>query len=189
MPRLNDKKKVYPRATKIIFMKKLLFLSFIAILALSNCKKWQHKYPEDTERTKLTPEERLTGKTWTLNKSTLNGIDYTDTVLNKIGKLEVYLSTNEETGNLKQGAAEDNVWGGFGILWIFRNNENDLEIFRTAASAPFYDIPSVFYINYLDNSGFGKYTHQILKLTTSDFKIQCTTIAQDSTYINYFQVK
>ena len=49
-------------------MKSLLILLTLAIITCSSCKKWQHKYPEDTERTKLTPEERLTGKYWKLIK-------------------------------------------------------------------------------------------------------------------------
>lgn len=168
-------------------MKSLLILLALAIITCCSCKKWQHKYPEDTERTKLTPEERLTGKTWILTKATLNGIDYTDTVLNKIGKLEINLSTVEEDMNYNKGYAEDNVWGAFGILWSIRNTEQDIVLFRTAGSAPFYDIPCVAYINYLDNSGFRKYTHQIMKLTQNEFKIQLTTANLDSTYINVFQ--
>lgn len=170
-------------------MKKLLLLSIIALLTLSSCKKWQHKYPEDPERTKLTPEERLTGKTWTLTKATLNGVDYTDTILNKIGKLEINLSTVEENSNYNRGSAEDNVWGAFGILWSLRNTEQDIVLFRTAATAPFNDIPCVFYMNKYFDSGFNSVIYQILKLSTTEFKIQFTTASQDSSYINIFQVK
>ncbi len=57
-----------------------IYILIILVLMLSSCKRWQHEYPEDGQRSKLTPRERLLGKTWVLTQLTLNGQDYMDTV-------------------------------------------------------------------------------------------------------------
>jgi hypothetical protein len=45
----------------------ILFALLILLGTITSCKKWQKQYPEDTERTKLNPTERLINKTWVFN--------------------------------------------------------------------------------------------------------------------------
>lgn len=101
-----------------MIMKKQLLLFTIALISLNSCKRWQHKYPEDTERTKLTPEERLTGKYWKLSKTTFNGMDYTDSVKKTIGDYEIYFSL-QEVHDEKSGIITTGVEGNFGFVWRF----------------------------------------------------------------------
>lgn len=70
-------------------MNKLLL--FAILIFFSACKRWQHEYPEDGQRSKITPLDRLVGKTWVLTQLSLNGQDYMDTVRERFGNFEMKL--------------------------------------------------------------------------------------------------
>jgi hypothetical protein len=75
-------------------MKNLLFILLAILLTTASCKKWQHEFPEDGERTKKTPKERICDKWWVLSQVTLNGQDYTDSVYQQFGKYKVFFTSN-----------------------------------------------------------------------------------------------
>ena len=161
-------------------MKKLLLLSIIALLALSSCNKWQHKYPEDPERTKLTPAERLTGKHWKLIKTTFNGIDYTDSVKNTIGDYEIYFSLQEDHDQPVGGLTTD-IEGGIGIIWSFYFNQTMLGIQRMMGKNTDYPFVPCFEHVLQYERAYG-----ILQLSENVLKIKFTNSAKDTTIINEF---
>lgn len=97
-------------------MNKLLL--FAILIFFSACKRWQHEYPEDGGKTKLTPEERITGKIWKLNFVSVNGKDYTDTVLNQLGSYLMEFTLTKEDKYFLGGVITDSM-GGFYTVWGF----------------------------------------------------------------------
>lgn len=165
---------------KLNNMKNLIIIFIISLLTLSSCKRWQHQYPEDTEKTKLTPEERLTGKIWTLSSTTFNGMDYTDSVKNVIGKYEIYFSLQEDH-EIKVGYIKTEVDGVFDIFWLFGYGDGGIGIVRQTGIPIYYP----FVPCYDTQSGnHGNYT--ILKLSEAEFKIQFQNNNKDTTIINKF---
>jgi hypothetical protein len=169
-------------------MKKLLLLSIIALFALSSCKKWQHKYPEDPERTKLTPEERLTGKWWTLQNVTLNGKDYTDTVMNQIGKFQIYFGLEKVSGISSVryvGNATSGYEGSFFTTWDFTSDYQNFSFGRYNSGPSIYPYCALYYpYNY--DSGFYGMHYLIQRLDNGVFKIALTSKTADSTFTNTF---
>ena len=161
-------------------MKRILILLTLAIITCSSCKKWQHKYPEDTERTKLTPEERLTGKYWKLSKTTFNGMDYTDSVKNTIGDYEIYFSLQEDTDR-KTGRITTNIEGTFGTIWSFTLSDKSISISRMQGLDNNYPLVPCYY-----KIGGPYPLYSILQLSTSFFKIQYTNNENDTTITNEF---
>ncbi len=175
---------LHPRATKIIFMKKLLVLSIIALLALSSCKKWQHKYPEDTERTKDTATERLTDKWWTLKSAYVNGSDYTNTIHDTLGKFSIFFSNNLYETSLNgnkifYGTINTELDSPFTILWSFINNETQIFIGRINGNTT----KSAFVPQYYPTNN----NHTIMKLTSSEMKIVIEPVS-GLTIINIFTI-
>jgi len=170
-------------------MKNVLLLACLITLFTSSCKKWQHQYPEDEVKTKLSPTERLVGKWWRLNKATLNGIDYTDSVYNLIGEYKFYLTdqNNTITDNGKLGTSVSTAEGSYSIFWLYYNNESDLYLRRFQASIFYPTViiaPTYFYV--YPNSGFSlQYTH-ILKLTENELKLKLESKSGDSIIVNEF---
>ncbi len=58
-----------------------IYTLIILVLMVSSCKRWQHEYPEDGQRSKLTPRERLLGKTSCSRCSTTALFDICNVVL------------------------------------------------------------------------------------------------------------
>ncbi len=173
-------------------MQKLLFLSFIAILTLSSCKKWQHKYPEDTERTKLTPKERLTGKWWTLQNASVNGVDYTDSVHEMFGKYQIYFSTSISSSfngiDRYFGNVKTELEPAFTSTWRLKDNDENMSIVDANGnggggnnSSKVSIVPC--YINY---QNFSSDEYLILKLSISELNISIKTKGSDSIIINNF---
>lgn len=106
---------------------------YLAIYALCftlfiGCNKWQYQFPEDEERSKLTPMERLTSKTWTLKKVELNNLDFTDSVFKQIGSLSMRFSTSEYENGLGSeiryiGNASSDVEGNFTTTYKLYDNK------------------------------------------------------------------
>ncbi len=168
-------------------MKRILILLTLAITTCSSCKKWQHKYPEDTERTKLTPTERIINKWWVLDAVTLNGINYMDSVTNKIGKMRVYLTDDKADINNLKGILENDAEFAKSIIWTFFNNENQIAIYRTNGSIPFF-LPVVFFID-PNFPSFYDQPYDVLKLSTSELKISIRTKSNDTVIINKFIIE
>ena len=171
-------------------MKYTLLLACLIILFTSSCKKWQKQYPEDTEKTKLTPAERITGKLWKLSKVTLNGFDYTDSVKNKIGNFKFQLSTQlmPLEDDLYSGYADSDNEGSYGTFWYFYNDESCIFQGRISTSIPpqFRTIiisPNYFYY---ENTGFMYQCNKILKLTDNELKISIQNAVGDSIIVNEF---
>ena len=169
---------------------KNLFFILITLLTLSStsCKKWQHKYPEDTERSKDTPFERLTNKWWTLKSASINGIDYTDSVKELFGIYQIYFSQNLEqttVGGLDfyLGTVKPEKESAFVSIWSFPDE-------ASVSIGPFFGFSGLKNVNlvpcYLNNN-FTVWSYTILKLNESEFKIRITTKDQDTTITNYFK--
>lgn len=169
-------------------MKNKLLLACIIILLASSCKKWQYKYPEDTDRTKDSPTERLTNKWWTLESVTLNGVDYTDTIKNQFGIYQIYFSQESYNqgfnevfekfyGTIKTDFEPEvvSIWG-FATLQelalgpLGGNNSNKISL------VPCYLKTGSFYLKY-----------EILKLSSNELKFSIKNIKNDTTIINYFK--
>jgi hypothetical protein len=171
-------------------MKKILFIALLALLGTSSCKKWQHKYPEDTERTKLTPTERLINKTWTLSKTTINGVDISDTVYNRIGKYSVQFYNSSVGGfgaqDFLSGGANTDIEGGISTLWKFYEKDSKIGWGRTSTSAPPIDGYVLLYIRASHDTTLVHVIPEIIKLTETEFKIQTVNTKHDTTLINTF---
>lgn len=170
-------------------MSKLHFLFLLCFtLTFTSCKKWQHQYPEDTERTKDTPMERLTNKWWVLQKVTLNGQDFTDSVHNIHGVYKIYFSENlfaTSTDGLEHfyGTISSDIGPAFVSVWTLHSKESNLAIGPLIAAAP---IEFAFIPGYLNNGSFNQFDYFILKLNASELKISINTLNNDTTINNYF---
>jgi hypothetical protein len=164
-------------------MKKVVLLSVLLSLLLCSCKKWQHKYPEDAERTKLTPMERIVDKKWTLVQTTFNSVDYTDSVFNFLGKYEIIFSKIPESAVyvIYSGSINTDLEGGVPIVWNFSRNMNNIGFARKAGVANYFPFAPCYDSK---SSNYGNYT--ILKLSENEFKIQFDTKNKDTTIINSF---
>lgn len=168
-------------------MKRAILIPICLFLLFSSCKKWQHKYPEDAERSKQTPLERLSDKWWALKTASINGIDYTDTVKNQFGKYEIYFSQNEfSPGSFSSkryyGKIKTDIESEFIHIWHFKDNETILSSARLVGDFPFYS----FMPCYLDYDVYNSGSTVILKLSASELKLVKTNINQDTTIIYYF---
>jgi hypothetical protein len=166
----------------------ILSLGFL-IIGLSSCKKWQHQYPEDTERTKLTPTERLINKTWKLQKTTINGIDISDTVRNRIGEYTMEFSTRKENGlgtYIYLGGVTTTVEGDILTVWKFSDDEGTVGWGRHSSSEPDIDGFVYLYLNQYRYPNKLNGTSKILKLSETEFKFQISNTNQDTILINTF---
>ena len=147
----------------------LFVLLLLTTISFTGCNKWQHRYPEDTERTKLTPPERLTNKWWTLQSASVNGVDYTDSVFQLFGKYQIYFSLDLENVTVNglhiyTGTVHTDNEPTFTSVWSF---PDDASIGIGDLNGTFSNKQSVVpgYIH----APLLKYT--ILKLSKSEFKI------------------
>lgn len=160
-------------------MNKLLL--FAILIFFSACKCWQHEYPEDGGKTKLTPEERITGKIWKLNFVSVNGKDYTDTVLNQLGSfLMEFTLTKEDKYFL--GAVSTDSMGGFYTVWGFEPSVRYITILRRVSK----DFLPSFVPCFLDKKSSNPYSFRIVKLTENELKLELKTISGDTTIENTF---
>lgn len=153
----------------------ILNLFILILLALTSCTKWQHQYPEDTERSKLTPMERLAGKTWTLQQVTLNGMDYTDSVFNQIGKFQINfgmskISSMSNTNIFYVGEAKSDFEGNFICLYIIGDEQVTLGIIRENLNFAATKTLTILYINNNFSPRFG--VSEILRLEEHNLKIR-----------------
>lgn len=98
---------------------KILFLAVLLGFSIA-CKKNQHRYPEDPNVTKITPQKRLEGS-WTVNAYTYNGLDI-------ISKLDTFYSGESKIKDVGFGYAQDpdtKVWEFSVINQYFINFESE----------------------------------------------------------------
>lgn len=163
---------------------KTQFWIFVILLVFTACKRWQHKYPEDTERTKLTPNERITNKWWTLESAFVNNIDYTDSIDELFGKYQIYFSSNvyqtsQEGFDVYYGTVTTEKEPTFTTAWSFPDQESiGLGAMNGNNSGKYSIVPGYLQGVYL------KYT--ILKLSPSELKIKIYW-GNGYTITNYFK--
>ncbi len=158
-----------------------IYILIILVLMLSSCKRWQHEYPEDGGKTKLTPEQRLTGKNWKLNFVSFNGKDYTDTVLNQFGSYQLQFSLYPESQYYLASISTE-YEGGVLAVWGFRFDDSKILIFRRSMTPHTWSYVPCFYTN----EGKEYIEYLILKLTPSELKIKMQNLKNDSIVINHF---
>lgn len=161
---------------------KICYLIFLLLMLSTSCKRWQHEYPEDGQRSKLTPRERLLGKTWVLTQLTLNGQDYMDTVRERFGNFKMKLydtkyNPSDETSNSRYGAIFPTKTPAKTIIWILYNNDENFSAGPLFAENDDFVLQG--YINY-------KHIGTILKLTSSEFKFKTEYTDMDSIVISTF---
>lgn len=150
----------------------ILRFTFMAafVMMLSSCNRWQHQYPEDTERTKLTPLERLSNKWWSLETVTINGSDITDSMKNVLGYYRMYLSSkvwgtsccDTKIFDASIVTEKDSSYSG---SWILDNSETYFTITALPARNILALAPS-YYPFPINPPGY-----TILKMNQSNFKI------------------
>lgn len=163
----------------------LVILSVIT-LSFSSCKKWQHQYPEDGEKTKDTPMKRLCNKWWVLQSAKLNGYDYIDSINSIFGDYQIYFSDALDQSSSKTiylGSINTDKEMPFSSVWQFVEDETIIGI--SPLNGNYSDKRSII-PGYLNHSSFNKDAFTILKLTNSEFKISTKSINGDTTIINQF---
>ena len=171
-------------------MKHFILLLLVALMVSTGCKKkYEKRYPEDTENTYLTPAERLCDKWWVLDSVSLNGVDYTDSVAGIIGQCTFFVHTAEfdEIGiaGLKYRNGTVNTQNSISKLNFHFYLENDLSL------ATFYPNNSVFNrdtILTLVPHFFRPYTAHwdVRKLSATELKLQLQ--AGDTLLVNYYKI-
>lgn len=176
-------------------MKYLLCTIIVGLLFITSCDKKnkpiRYRYPEDIEDYDATPTERIANRWWILDSVSLNGMDYTDTVYNKVGEYKLYLSTTEDESNgqtVKLGSLFTSIpilvsndpftyitWAISANLHLNFNTgpfKQDINTFTPLLCLPLVENYSKWQIMYLKSSGF--------KLLLSK---------TDTTIINYFKLQ
>ncbi|MBP9933198.1 MAG: hypothetical protein KBF25_05860 [Chitinophagaceae bacterium] len=162
-------------------MNRLSLFVFI-VISLAACKRWQHEYPEDGQRSKITPLDRLVGKTWVLTQLSLNGQDYMDTVRERFGNFEMKFYTTkfnptDETDEARYGGAFPTKTPSKTIIWELFENETKLSVGPLFGELDDFILP-------------GYYPHMkeivILKLTVEELKIKTISIKGDSIVLTNF---
>jgi hypothetical protein len=159
-----------------------IYILIILILLVSSCKRWQHEYPEDGQRSKLTPRERLLGKTWVLTQLTLNGQDYMDTIRERFGNFKMKLydtkyNPTDETDNARYGAIFPTKTPAKTIIWMLYNNDENF-----SAGPLFAENDDFILQGYINHKHLGT----ILKLTDNQFKLKTQYTDMDSIVISTF---
>lgn len=168
-------------------MKKCLIILTIGILFFTSCKKWEHQYPEDTEKTKVAPFERLTNKTWVLKNVTMNNVDITDSVNKIIGSLKLEFNTNTLTlGSYRPYTAysTSDVEGKILSTWSFSKDLTQIGVGRFQSSV-YYNTFTICHFENIINfkNGIGP---TILRLEDNIFKVSVSNQVGDSTFTNTF---
>jgi hypothetical protein len=170
-------------------MKNIILIVLLILLgSITSCKKWQKQYPEDTERTKDTPTERLSNKWWTLQNASINGKDYTDSVYQHFGKFKIYFGstlyqTSLQGNDRYYGLINTELETSFTTIWTIVDNETVIGItpFQGTNSNAISIVPC-----FLSHSSFTIWSYSILKLSNNEFKISIKSNTNDSTVINNF---
>jgi hypothetical protein len=140
-------------------MKKvILFITLSFTIVLCSCNRWQHEYPEDGGRTKVTPVERITNKWWELKS-----------VIAKIGDFRIYFRPEGEENGLgvmvRYATAKSGIETQVPAVWGFSVNTDIISISRVNVIPPVI-APVPCYVAWDDSKDY-----EILKLTNSEFKI------------------
>lgn len=160
-----------------------IFILFIMLVMVSACKRWQHEYPEDGQRSKITPLDRVVGKTWVLTQLSLNGQDYMDTVRERFGSFEMKLfytkyNPSDETDKARYGGVYSPKQPDKTIIWQLYDND-----FKFSAGALFGELDDFILPGYYNQH---KHEGTILKLTDKDFKFRINYLERDSIVITNF---
>lgn len=163
---------------------KICYLIFLLLMLSTSCKRWQHEYPEDGQRSKLTPRERLLGKTWVLSQLTLNGQDYMDTVRERFGNFKMKLydtkyNPSDETSNSRYGAILPTKTPAKTIIWSLYENDSKFSAGALFVETDDFILPG--YYNTYKREG------TILKLTDNEFKFTMKFINCDSIIMTLFE--
>ncbi len=154
----------------------------IILLAFSQCKK-EHRYPDDTDKSKKTPNERLEGD-WEISEYTLDGNNILDT-LNKICGCNITEDIRLEYYNVR----EDNpywelmIWGasmsyksknGFDDYHYLEigpfGNHNRADVFNKLFITPFHYAPGAI-ARWDVTKLFGEELKVKMKTDTGEYKI------------------
>ena len=168
-------------------MKKLLVFMVAIFCTFSCCKKkYEKRYPEDTENTYATPTERLCNKWWVLDSASLNGINYTDTILNNCGGYALYINNEEqnESGFKFRYSTISILTPNKGFSVLFLTNSDFTSFAYSDADGIFHHKDTVYsYVPFL----FKPYSAvwEIRKLSNSMLKLQYSNT--DTLLINYYK--
>lgn len=163
-----------------------VLLLFVLLTLRCSCKRWQKQYPEDVERTILSPLARISNKWWYLQSVVLNDKEMKDSVLNEIGDYRIQfvdgkISQHSETRWFF--IEPSSISGGLQTTWGFIQDETYLTM-ANGSSSTWSIVPGCF-IKQGDLDPYWKrWTGwQILKLSASDCKLKNVNTLNDSTII------
>jgi hypothetical protein len=158
-------------------MKNTILFACLLLVLTSSCKKGQ-QFPEDTERTSLTPYERIYGK-WQLTKVELNGVDMTAEVLDSLGQYQLEFMEEREF-NARIGIINAPIrHNKISSVWDL----SDIYLFQFPQISVYSDL-----YNFMVLGCYYRTTTiswEIRSLTSQNLKVQ--KIVNDSTMINYFK--
>lgn len=164
-------------------MKKVLLFTVLALtLSLCSCHRWQHRYPEDTERSRLKPIERLANKWWKLDQVTRNGINITDSIKSLVGGYTFLLSDLRDDilgMTYYYGKLSSSIDSSVSMVYYFKNDDDDIWIGRVEYPTPFIyvcDLPCYWHPDHL---------YIILQLSESKFKIENRDSLQNTIISSY----
>lgn len=164
-------------------MKKVFILLSLTLI-LCSCHRWQHQYPEDTERSRLTPAERLTNKWWKLDQVTKNGVNITDSVKAIVGNYTFLFGKVPDASTdwiYYYGKLNSNIDGNLGIVCFFQNDNAEIVIERVDGTSSIrIGIPA-----YTDSLNSFSQLYTILKLTEYDFKLKIEDSLQNTVISSY----
>jgi hypothetical protein len=158
-------------------MKNTILFACVLLVLTSSCKKGQ-QFPEDTERTSLTPYERIYGK-WQLTKVELNGVDMTAEVLDSFGQYQLEFMEEREFGAKVGIINAPKKYNKISSIWHL----NDIYIQQSPQISVYPDLTKFMVLGcyYMSIPIYW----EIRSLSTQNLKIQ--KIVNDSTMINYFK--
>ena len=159
-------------------MKYILYIIYFFLLLTTSCKKWEPLYPEDTERTKLTPYERIYGK-WILTKAELNGVDVTSGIYDSLGQYSIEFEDKFDQ-SAKIGTI-DMTLNNKKLSTRWHISYSDIHVFHLMDSYPHLFKFMILGCYKLSPA----YSWEIRSLSKSTLKVR--KIVNDSTMINYFQ--
>ncbi len=169
----------------------ILIVLLILLGTITSCNKWQKQYPEDTERTKLTPEERIANKWWNLDSVYINGTNITNDIFDSISFYKMYFDTKRVTtqgspnGHTIGNNSFDKIPYSQRFFWGLLTNQDSIQI--SLDGYPYLNLQIPSYCSGSSNWGVLKLSQVEMKLVRK-YQYSINNLSKDSIVTNYFSI-